>query len=578
MPDDQDPPESFDEAAIVTAVAAGEFEGFVRRAHLALEQPEWEAFERLVASLHRARKIDLLAAVTVRTEGKLPYVVENVLGTVFGDLDLTLEAILGAMPVLSARWRGEGAPYWLRNSFSAWCDQAPGRVDAALAAIRSGEAPAELLMPTLLSGMRVAQPRYIDILAAMLAGPSLEEANTAASVFGYAVAETPEARARIFAILRQALDAADAERIAELFRALLALSLAVPGDEAVALAAIASVKHRATPVVLTAAANSLAVHRATATRAAIETICALLAEVGPDEVETLDAIDHLLFVLLAGADADAALALLERLLAEGRATLDTLDTTAHQIMTNNSGLRERLIAAWLVNDAPGMVEAVHALAMLVANDPPTFDLDFAPHALSAEDAATAGRRAVAKLILFPETATSILVSLLRTGPPQAAPLIEEMLLDPLLLSYWETPRKYLETVAAKEGGEIAALIARALAALDAYVATIEEAGVIAELRPSERHRFIAAVQHAELQREIAKGASKGALASLFPVSVLLYGDSAVNDIFAADGSTSRSEFRLGTIEHSQEIARLDSVDPIGLWMQRILFSMGKKRA
>ena len=65
--------------------------------------------------------------------------------------------------------------------------------------------------------------------------------------------------------------------------------------------------------------------------------------------------------------------------------------------------------------------------MLIANDPPTLNLDFSDHDLDAERAAAVGRRSISTLILFPGTAASILVSLLRTGPADAAPLIEEML-------------------------------------------------------------------------------------------------------------------------------------------------------
>ncbi len=84
------------------------------------------------------------------------------------------------------------------------------------------------------------------------------------------------------------------------------------------------------------------------------------------------------------------------------------------------------------------------------------------------------------------------------------------------------------------------------------------------MRPSERHRFIAAVQRQEEQRAITEGARKGSLASLFPVSVLLYGDSAVSEVFSGDGTSARSEFRMGTVEYSQEIPQLDRIDPVGL--------------
>jgi hypothetical protein len=49
-------------------------------------------------------------------------------------------------------------------------------------------------------------------------------------------------------------------------------------------------------------------------------------------------------------------------------------------------------------------------------------------------------------------------------------------------------------------------------------------------------------------------------------------------VFSGDGTSARSEFRMGAVEYSQEIPRLDRIDPVGLWLQRTMFSMGKPRA
>lgn len=573
----EEPAEIFDDAGLSEAVGTGDLEAYVHRAYLALEAPEWAAFVQRAVALHRSGGVDLLVALEAKAEGRLPYSVEQLLGELLPDLDIPIERMFRLASHLSGRWRGEGVPYFLRNTFSQWCDRSQDRPDVALAAIRSGAAPAELLIPTLLAGMRAAQTRWIGNLAEMLSSPSLEEADAAANVLGWAVPESPEARRRIYEILTRAMDEADADRLTERFRALLSLSLGATEDEPIALAAVAAVRGRATPAIRTAAANSLFMDRKGATRASIAAICDLLAGTEAGEAATTDAIDHLLYGMLDKPEADLALDLLSRLLREERATLKQLDSTAHHIMTSKNELHLRLVVDWLVDGDAGMIGAVHDLVMLLANDPPTFNLDFSGRGLDAEGAAAIGRRSISSLILFPQTAASILASLLRSGPPDAAPLIEDMLFDPLLISYWETPRAYLEGIAPAERPETAALIARVLSRLDGYIADVEAAGIIRELRPSERHRFIAAVQRAELHRSIAKGASKGALASLFPTSMLLYGDSAVGDVFGADGSGSRNEFRLGSYETSQEIARLDSIDPIGLWYQRMLFSMGKAR-
>lgn len=570
--------EAFDQAALHAAIAANDFEAFVQRAQSALEGADWTAFAVMVADAQNRNEIDLWALLADQDGRALCYGMQNLLSALIPQIDVDLGRLLYLLAVITGRARGSGTPYFIMNAFSEWSDRDEARVDAALAAIRGGTAPSDLLIPTLAAGLRVAEHRYVAIILAMLAGTSDSEANAAAFSLGNIQPSDTRICTMVVDALRHALDTADEARAGANLGALLTVNATI-GDGATALTAVRSLAGKSTPGVRLAAANALFLHKVSATNPdLVEALCALLRETRLGEAETIDAIDHALYGMIDGAGAAAALALLKHLLRAGTSNLGDLDSTAHKLRSEAPFGLETIAADWLADGSYELTEAVSDLITRGLGDPLALTLDFASLALTEARSAAIARRVVASLILHPVAAIAILLSLAKTGPASVMSTIEQIILDPLMISYWEGPRKYLEERLPGETAPIQAMIARLLEQLRGYISAIEAAGFIAEMWPSERHRFIAAVQRQEEQRSITDGARKGSLASLFPTSVLLYGDSAVSEVFSGDGTSARSEFRMGTVEYSQEIPRLDRVDPIGLWLQRTMFSMGKPRS
>lgn len=575
---DSENDETFDRIALEASITTGEFEPFVQRAQGALNAAEWATFATMIADAHNGNEIDLAALLGNTEIGAIRDAMQTLLSEVVPQLEIDLGPLLGLVAAATVRTRGAGTPYYMMRAFSEWSDRDEHRVDSVLASIRDGVAPEDLLIPTLVAGLRVAQDRYIGLLSAMLVGLSEIEANAAAFALGNMQPSDPANGAAAIGALNHALHSVGDDRAGANFGALLTLSVMI-GDGTTALVSARVQAGRSTPGVRRAAANALFLNKAAATDPdLVDALGALLRETRAGEAETIDAIDHALYEMIDGARAQAALALLKNLLRAGVAAVPNLESTAHKLRSETPRALETIAADWLADESFELTEAVADLITTGVDDPLTLSLDFSGFALTEERSVAIARRVVASLILHPIAAISILLSLAKTGPPAAMCTIEQIILDPLLISYWDGPIKYLEQRSPGEPAVIKVMIKRLLEQLRDYIGGIEAAGFIEELRPSERHRFIAAVQRQEEQRAITEGARKGSLARLFPMSVLLYGDSAVSEVFSGDGTSARSEFRMGTVKYLQEIPRLDRIDPVGLWLQRTMFSMGKPRS
>ena len=149
------------------------------------------------------------------------------------------------------------------------------------------------------------------------------------------------------------------------------------------------------------------------------------------------------------------------------------------------------------------------------------------------------------------------------------PALAATLWDPLLISYWTGPRKYLEAVLPDLPQPASEAVASVIAKLDRYSENVGKARDIPELHPSQHHRHIAAIKRHEEHLAIEKAAREGSIfAAIGSTSIIMFGDSAVFDVITEPGKSIRQESRMGVHEYSHELPRLDIIDPFGTWYQR----------
>lgn len=559
----------YSKTKLIDAVADGSFEAFLKIAHRALEEDSWPVVVADAAELHRAGAIDVVAALSAASDERISYSTQRFIEQVLPGLELELGPLLEWIKALSARSKGDGIPYYLVAGFSEYCDAEGQRPMLAIKAIRSGQAPSQLLRPALMSGLRVDRNNVLPLLLGMLRSANTEEQDVAADVLGRFEQLTTGELGSAISALQQALAQAIDERIVVPLRALLAIAFRAQENEIVGFSALSEVESRSDVQVRHALSAELMFAVKKVSQPLVSAALELLAETQKSEENTIEAIDQILSKALATDHADAANGLLDHLLARRAATMRLLDSTRNALWTGDAILRSVTLTRWLVSPDAAHFAAVRDMCKGLSGSAPHFNLDFSAANLSVRQAGRIARRACASLIIFPETVASILASLLRTGPPQAVPPIERLLFDPLLISYWAGPRKYLEALLPDAPRAMAAAIGRAFELHDQYMAAVDAAGEIRELRPSQHHRFLAETKRREENREISKSAHKQSLfASLISTSIMLYGDSTIYDMHVGEGEKVRQETQMRSQEFSHELPRLDIIDPFGSWYSR----------
>ena len=563
-------------AALAGAAAEGTLEGLFHDALLAMDDDASREFKLSVVEAHRAGVIDLVAAASAT-----PSPVDHFAGTVYeaaiSELELDAATIVALANCFAGRSRDGSVPYFMFDAVAGWAAGDARRVADMLRAIDSGDAPASLRIATLQAGLRVDRAKYLALVATTLATGNPAEANAAGFVLGTVVAQDASERSMISDALSTALRAGDPDRRASAFDAALTIGLREGGDPADAELAVDAVAHRGEPRLRRIAANRVFMTRQAIPAALERRLLAMLRQVEKGEADTLEAINMAIAQRLRDPWGEPYRALLRDILASGVGNIEAMDDSAHQVLTANDGSLEALLEEWIADGSDGLIAAVRDISSIPASRSEiTFALDFSRFGLTAERTLASARKVVAALVLRADTATSIVLSLLRTGHPDAGDGLEALLFNPVLISYWEGPKAYLERVSLDQPPDVQKRIRRLLSALDDYEGGVRSTGIVSEMGPTARQRFLRQLYRADEQRKAREAMPKrGGFMDFIPVTHVLHGDSVVSEVHTGDGPPSRQEFRMGSVSHSMPLARLDAIDPIGFWYQRMVLSMGK---
>lgn len=222
-----------------------------------------------------------------------------------------------------------------------------------------------------------------------------------------------------------------------------------------------------------------------------------------------------------------------------------------------------LFARWLNS---GGFSLCSFLAEMVSGGDKRATLSLRPQDLPPEavDQVFLARKCIGFLWVHEITAASILLSLVKHGHPVAVPEIEELLWEPLLLSYSSELRPYLEQQASSASPTVAKAAQDLIARHAAYIEGLEKAQDLNELEPSNEARRAAAIKDHQRNTDIQKQARKmSILGDLFHTVTMLYGRKSFSMVTGADGKKFPSITPLSEHSYSFEFPRLSVVDPVG---------------
>lgn len=573
MPD-ADPPKNMDYyARRIAAAEQADLPRWIREARHTLGEAEWAKLaDKISKDIDGPGHALLLPLVTAR-EGPFDWVLESFYAEVLAKLDLETSAMLQLMrEALGTRPADD---HWtILRGFESWAGNPADRPDASIDALVTGTAPSELLAPALRAGLAVRRKHFRDRgLALIDTGPEPFAIAAAEVIAGQKPIGKGAAKMILKAIRQRCKTIGGAART-RLFEAALGLALRTAPD---AVAGILGLVDPAQPEPFhRACARQLVVADSAPEATVIAMIGDVLLQAERLDTPTMKFLDDAIRRWIRVESSHAAFAdLLVGLIFGTEATFDTLDASAGAVLQLEVPRRDAILARLLAGDTFEGAQAVYQIALKTFGKPLEPVLDFAPHALEPERAIRIARRVAGLFAITPVAATSILLSLLRSGPAEAADEVTGLIMDPVLISYWEDAGDFLRKRREHEIGDMAVRIDTLIAALDGYVEAIRAVGYVEELFPPERQRFLRALKKDADSRAVSRKANEGSLlASLMETRVVLNGDSAIYRVFTGDGESHRAEQPMQAIEHSQALPRLDAIDPFGYWYRRRLLMNG----
>ncbi len=160
------------------------------------------------------------------------------------------------------------------------------------------------------------------------------------------------------------------------------------------------------------------------------------------------------------------------------------------------------------------------------------------------------------------SAVSFILSLIEEASDKDVEAITEILFNPLLISFPDSVKKYLEKELENASGKITHVAQELIARLEKHHENLKSANDIKELQPSEAHRetcFRRDSRRMSLSQEEA--AKKSILRTLVTSSVMLYGNKSIYYTHhGPEKQATRQEVPLQEFNYSVELPTLDFLD------------------
>lgn len=559
----------------VSASAHSTLVAIIHDARRTLADDEFDTLARVFANSISENSSPFLNPLTRWTEEEFEYSVDTFFGNVVAELSFEPFEVV-ALVANAIKIRPSAAQWTFLEALGRWCAAKKGRARICIEIVVSDALPLSLLSPLLRAGMVDDTEWHFATALDLLTKGDPNSASQAGLVL---TADTELQKEKVDTVL----DAATA-RLAELvgdnharlFDGAIGLALRSRPDRVPELLRLVNADQAG--ACRRFAAGHLAVGRTYPDRRAATAILDFLMAADPIEPMLVDMLDNAMHHRLASEELPGPFSnALLKLVAHNGVGLDRLDSCTHAILKGDPAHRDQFFGRLMVEGGANGVAAVARLAHRHLDRELEPEIDFDAFALNAEDALVLIRRVVGLVTLAPKTAISVLLSMLRTGPAETREEIAHLIFDPILISFWQEGRAFLEQRLEKEEPDLKETICGLISALDGYTTTIRETGFIDELFPPESNRFLAALKRAADSRHISSQAGKASiLADLFPTSLILNGDSTVFRVFVGDGESKRAEQPMQSVGYSHSLPQLDAIDPFGFWYRRRLLINGMK--
>lgn len=332
------------------------------------------------------------------------------------------------------------------------------------------------------------------------------------------------------------------------------------------------------PAAIHLAANLLWMHLEGLSENAVESCLNSITHVDPKNAGTISHIDHAAYQLVTNGHSGRVARLLSNLIerSEGRITLDSFDSTFHALERDGPDTLGHTVLCWLLDGGRHIHSSVASRISSIGKDSAPFSIAASSLPESPSDQIFICRKSIGWFYIDPLAAITIPLAVLKDGSREVANEVLSLIYDPLLLSYDSAIVKHLEAYIADGHPNSAGLI-EILAKKDSLKSGMDGIEQLVEMQPSERQRETERIYwQDEAERGSEQASRKSILDELFTKQYLLYGNSSLTPVYAADGTNKLTRTEMTSFSISSELPALNIVDPIGIDYMLIQFRLEER--
>lgn len=294
----------------------------------------------------------------------------------------------------------------------------------------------------------------------------------------------------------------------------------------------------------------------------------ICCHVKPENIGTVNIIDYALKNLLQQGAFIECVSYIEKMfsLTDYKLSIKNLNSFTHEINNYPDTHLSSLVTRWLVSNKYYLCKNCSYIFNKRDSDTSIkFNKDILSE-INTQSFIILAKRACGWFFIRPRIAIGLIISLMYEAPDEALGEINEILFNPLFISYPGSMHESMNQLKNSSSHRMRKIAEDILVSFDSYQDAVRKATELKELIPSEQDRHTYRRHQNRLMDDSIKQArSKSFLSSIFSgnESLLLYGNKSIHYIKHGEDKI-RQEIPLQEISHSMLLASMLNLDPHGL--------------
>jgi hypothetical protein len=526
-----------------------------------------------LSELHNSGELDLVetvGSVDKSSRGHHFFTILNAFVSALPSLDASVENVLDCLVHLTQETGRDPAMGGIYGAFEGYCRMDANRPRASVRFILAQSelgAYAPFLTSSILAFDSGSVTEAIQTIESLLAIKNETVRSQAYFTLGRLTIDEPQIDVIWGLLSSNARTECESGCCASILRSTLQFGEAFPSYWSQIEELLISFVKGSPPEVLYAISDIVAFQRVDLPESVLHLLVKQLANVSPEHKGIIDNIDHLLVKLVERRAFPLAVELLESILAVG-VELSQLDYFSSELFSKHRGLLNHIITKWFLSGESSLGHGV----LNLLQDARDKEIELKAEMALLDDEVKqvfVGHKAVGWLFTRPIAAASFILSIYEMGSPTTCKSLEQVLYDPLLLSYPGELKQFFQS--GINEGIHEDLCERLLEKLQDYHSDIEKVSGLKELMaPSENVNAYWKESNKDMQVAYEKASKASILRKMVSTQSLLYGNSSIYYVHEGNGNRVRQEMQMHSFSHSTEMPRLNVLNPESLdYMLRI---------